>query len=119
MAFPGFAGDISLAFVPLNGVVAVLYVGTATGGTTVAAFGSDGTQLRSFVAYPGNPGGVQLAAGDTSANGSGTLLTLAVGTTHEKAFTTAGGLLESFFAAPGPGVDLTDSLLYFAREQNV
>jgi hypothetical protein len=39
-----------------------------------------------------------------------------VGTTHEKVFTTAGGLLESFLAAPAPGVDLTDSLLYFARQ---
>jgi serralysin len=119
MAFPGFTGNISLAYVPVNGVLSVLYVGTATGGSEVRAFGPDDTVLQEFVAYPGFGGGVQLAAGDPTGTGQSALLTLAVGTTHEKVFSTGGAEIGSFFAAPGGGVDLTDSLLWFARSQHV
>jgi hypothetical protein len=116
MAFPGFGGDISLAYVPVNGVLGVLYVGTATGGSEVRAFGPDDSVLQDFVAYPGFGGGVQLAAGDPTASGQNDLLTLAEGTTHEKVFAPTGVEIGSFFAAPGAGVDLTDSLLWFARQ---
>jgi hypothetical protein len=118
MAFPGFAGDISLTYAIGNGGLAELYVGTATGGSMVAAFGSAGTALESAVAYLGYAGGVRLASGDATATGSGTLLTLAVGTTHEKVFAPTGALLGSFMAAPAPGDDLTDSLLWFARRHS-
>jgi uncharacterized repeat protein (TIGR01451 family) len=119
MAFPGFTGNISLAYVPVNGVLSVLYVGTATGGSEVKAFGPDDSLLQDFVAYPGFGGGVQLAAGDPTGTGPSALLTLAVGTDHEKVFSAGGAEIDSFFAASAPGVDLTDSLLWFARQQNV
>jgi hypothetical protein len=119
MAFPGFTGNISLAYVPVNGVLGVLYVGTATGGSEVKAFGPDDSLLQDFVAYPGFGGGVQLAAGDATGSGQSDLLTLAVGTTHEKVFAPTGAERGSFFAAPGAGVDLADSLLWFARQQIV
>jgi uncharacterized repeat protein (TIGR01451 family) len=116
MALPGFTGDISLVYVPVNGVLSVLYAGTATGGSQVEALGADGSVLESFVAYPGFSGGVHLAAGDTTGTGSGELLTLAVGTDHEKVFANDGSVLESFMAPAGTGVDLNDSLLWFARQ---
>jgi hypothetical protein len=117
MAFPGFTGDISLTYVTGTGGQALLYVSTATEGAQVTAFDANDNLAQSFMAYSGWTGGVQLAAGDVAGDGTNELLTLAVGTTHEKAFAD-GTLTESFLAAPAPGSDLTESLLWFARQQN-
>ena len=54
--------------------------------------------------------------GDTDGDGTNELLTLAAGTNHEKVFRN-GAEIDSFLAAPAPGVDLAESLLWFARRR--
>ena len=120
LAFPGFDGDITLAYVPVNGLLGGAVRGHRdTGSSHVEAFGANGAVLRSFFAYPGFDGGVQLGVGNTTGSGQSELLTLAVGTDHEMVFSTGGSAIDSFLAAPGPGVDLADSLLWFARQRQL
>jgi hypothetical protein len=109
IAFDGFMGGVSVAMGDVNGDgVADIVAGAGAGAPSghVKVFdGRDGTLLRSFLAFPGFGGGIQVATGDVNGDG---LADVVVGAGpgaaggHVKVFDGAtGSEIRSFFSFPG------------------
>lgn len=72
-AFPGFGGDVFVAFSDISGdgqgdIIVGAGAG-AVGGHVKVFDGASGAEIRSFLAFPGFSGGVRVAAGDVNGDG--------------------------------------------------
>lgn len=108
LAFGAFGGGVRVAAGDFNGdrLADILVSAGPGGGTHVKVF--DGQTLAegaSFFAYPGFPGGVNVAAGDLDRDGIAEIITGAEGVAgpHVKVFSAAGALRASFLAFGGAG----------------
>jgi streptogramin lyase len=105
--YAGFVGTVSVAVGDVDGDgFADVVTGTATGASHVKAFsGRDGTEIRSFLAFPGFLGGVNVAAGDVNGDGAADIVVGAGPGTpggHVKVFDgRTGAELASFFGYVG------------------
>ena len=102
----GFVGGIRVATGDVNGDgVTDVIVGAGAGAGHVKVFsGADGSQIRSFFAYPGFAGGVYVAAGDVNGDGRDDIVTGVGqgGSPNVKVFDgVTHSLLHNFFAYTG------------------
>ncbi len=106
LAFPGFAGGVTVAGGDVNSAGADIIVGAGAGssGGHVKVFdGQTGALIRSFFAFDAQfMGGVNVAAGDLNGDGFADLIVGAESTPHVEAFDgQTGAVLRSFMAFPG------------------
>jgi hypothetical protein len=109
LAFPGFAGGVTVAGGDVTGDrVADIVVGAgpgAPGGHTKVFDGSTGTLVRSFLAFPGFTGGVFVGTGDVTGDGRADVIVGAGAGApggHVEEFDGAtGAMVQSFMALPG------------------
>jgi hypothetical protein len=107
LPFAGFAGGATVATGDVTGDGTddiVVGAGPGSPGGHVKVFdGATGAEIRSFLAFPGFPGGVFVGAGDvTGDRRADIVVSTGAGASHVKAFDgTSGALVRSFLAFGG------------------
>jgi len=102
-----FTGGVNVAYGDLNGDGVpdlIVAAGASANGHVKVFSGVSGAELRSFFAFPGFNGGVNVAVGDVNGDGVLDIITGAgsgAANGHVKVFSGGGGEIASFFAFQG------------------
>ncbi len=116
LAFPGFTGGVSVASGDLNADGfddMIVAAGPGAPGGHVQAFsGRDGSQLASFLSFPGFTGGVSVAAADFDLNGTAEIV-VGAGAGAPGGHVQIFGANGQPFVSTNPGVTIPNSFLTF------